>query len=456
MRLCILFKVCLFLCASQALAKASFETYKLKNGLELVTMASHKVPLVTIVLTFRAGGMTETKDINGLTHLWEHMFFKGNKSIPNQEAFNKRIRELGIVYNGDTSAEKVRYYFTLPSAFLEEGIKFMHDAITTPLLDTKELIKERKVVLDEYDRSAANPGFDSYRLTRAIIYGDQEHRRDPLGDRETIAKATKKQLLRISSEVFVPQNGALMISGDINVKETRRLVDKYFSSWKVRKEWTPPRLPTFQKFPKTTEYVMVRPLVQNAQVMISFDGPTAATSAKDTFSADMLISLLNVRSGKFYKRFVDSGLALDAGLSYPTQRYAGKLTVYAVCEPEKVAEVKEKLLAEVVKWTDKNYFNNEQLEDVRRSLLINHKREVNSPSDFIKSLAFWWPVTGLDYYRSYLDNLAKTSLVDIVDFSKKYFVKKPYVSSILLSPEGAKKAGLKDTSKKLMKKYLEM
>src|SRR5690606_25768199 len=84
---------------AQAAEKPAYETAKLPTGLEIIALEDHKVPLVTIVLAVKAGAMTETPTTNGLTHLWEHMFFKGNKRIPNQEAFNKRIRELGIVYN---------------------------------------------------------------------------------------------------------------------------------------------------------------------------------------------------------------------------------------------------------------------------------------------------------------------------------------------------------------------
>jgi zinc protease len=124
--------------------QSSFAMIEQANGLDLVMVPSSKVPLVTIVLTAKAGSMTETPEINGLTHLWEHMFFKGNKRLPDQEAFMNRVRELGIVFNGDTSAEVVRYYFTLPSAFLDEGLQFMADAIATPLLEQKEMEKERR------------------------------------------------------------------------------------------------------------------------------------------------------------------------------------------------------------------------------------------------------------------------------------------------------------------------
>ena len=91
-------------------AKQAFTVDKTANGMDLILMESHKVPLITLVLTIKAGAMTETPELNGLTHLWEHMFFKGNKRLPNQEAFKRRIKQLGIVYNGDTSAEKVRYF----------------------------------------------------------------------------------------------------------------------------------------------------------------------------------------------------------------------------------------------------------------------------------------------------------------------------------------------------------
>ena len=166
---------------------------KVSNGMELITYESHKVPLVTLVLTVKAGAMTETPEPNGLTHVWEHMFFKGNQRLPDQEAFKKRMRELGIVFNGDTSAEKVRYYFTMPSGYLEEGIQFMADAIATPLLDKKELEREVIVVLNEYERSASSPRFDLQNLRRHVLYGEKEYLRDPMGTIASIKRSNLKE-----------------------------------------------------------------------------------------------------------------------------------------------------------------------------------------------------------------------------------------------------------------------
>ena len=73
----------------------------------------------------------------------------------------------------------------------------MADAISTPLLEPNELERERKVVLDEYDRNASQPGFDLFNIERMLIYGNHEYLRNPLGRRPIIEKATREQLLQI-------------------------------------------------------------------------------------------------------------------------------------------------------------------------------------------------------------------------------------------------------------------
>lgn len=438
-----------------AAEKPPYTGLKLDTGLEVLTMESHKVPLATIVLSCKAGGMNQTPETDGLVHLWEHMFFKGNKRIPNQEAFNKRIRELGINFNGDTAAEKVRYFFTLPSVFLDEGLQFMSDAIQTPLLEQTELEKERRVVLDEYDRSAAHPSFDFGNLERNYIYGAQEYQRDPLGYRPIILGATREQLLKIKDEVFVPSNCSLLVAGDFKPAELDTLVKKHFDSWKNPKDWKPVVRPPFPPFPKTLDFVMTREHVQNATVQIVYEGPKARSQQEDSFAADVLNQLLEHRSGKFYKKFEDSGMTFGAGLSYYTQSQVGQVDLYAETLPENAVKVKGLLLAEPKEWLKTDYFTTEQLDDVRRNLLINHKREVNQPSEYIKSLAFWWAVTGMDYYDGYLDNLKKTGFEQVRSFVKKYIVDRPHLAGILLSPTDAKKAKLKDSSKPLVDKYLK-
>jgi len=107
----------------------NFHMTKLKNGMEVLVIEDKTVPLITVEICVRNGSYTETPDYNGLSHLYEHMFFKANKDLPSQEAFLNRVNELGISFNGTTSEERVNYYFTLNKRFLHEGLAFMNSAI---------------------------------------------------------------------------------------------------------------------------------------------------------------------------------------------------------------------------------------------------------------------------------------------------------------------------------------
>jgi zinc protease len=440
----------LSLCLSRSVAEASaFQVKELANGMDVITWESRKVPLVTIVLTVKAGAFTETPDISGLTHLWEHMFFKGNASIPDQEAFRERIRDLGIVYNGDTSAEMVRYYFTLPSAFLEEGLDFMYHAIATPLIDEGELERERKVVLDEYDRNASQTGFELYRARQDAIYGSLSYRRNPLGERPIIEGATRDQLVRIKDEVFVPQNSALLIAGDVSTADVLKKVETIFSRWQNPTGWKAQVPPAFPAFPKQgIEIVKIHPQARHVSVSATFEGPKARLQPKDAYIADVLIGLVNHSLSPFIKRYMDSGLTFGASFSYATQSQAGELGISAFVSATQYSKFREELSKETARWAEKDAFSQEMLEDVRRSLVVQRAFEENRPSEYVKSLAYWWAITDLPFYDQYISELQKVTLEEVRGFVERYLLDKKPVVAVLLSPLDADKLQLKETSAK--------
>jgi zinc protease len=86
-----------------------------------LVVEDNSVPLATIMITTKNGSYTETPKFNGLSHLYEHMFFKANKDYKNQEDYLDRVSELGMQFNGSTTYENVNYYFTLPKFNLNAG-----------------------------------------------------------------------------------------------------------------------------------------------------------------------------------------------------------------------------------------------------------------------------------------------------------------------------------------------
>jgi len=113
---------------AQPLAEAApFVNKVLPNGLEVIVLEDHSVPLVTVELAVRNGSFTETPELNGLSHLYEHMFFK---VAPDQAIKNEYLRgidSLGIVYNGETHEEVVNYYFTTTTPNFPVALRFMRD-----------------------------------------------------------------------------------------------------------------------------------------------------------------------------------------------------------------------------------------------------------------------------------------------------------------------------------------
>ncbi|HID93543.1 MAG TPA: insulinase family protein, partial [bacterium (Candidatus Stahlbacteria)] len=142
----VLFSLLVVLQTQTFAAELKIHKRVLNNGLQVFVIENHTVPLVTIEITVKNGAYTEPPEYDGLSHLYEHMFFKGNAVIPNQEKYLERQRELGMVWNGTTSEERVNYFVTLPKNNLKEGLIFMRDAVETPLFDQTELEKEREVV----------------------------------------------------------------------------------------------------------------------------------------------------------------------------------------------------------------------------------------------------------------------------------------------------------------------
>jgi zinc protease len=100
----------------------NFFLKKLNNGLEVLVIEDANVPLATIEICVKNGSYTEPPEYNGLSHLYEHMFFKANKKYPSQKAFLDRVNELGISFNGTTSNERVNYFVTLSKDKTVEGL----------------------------------------------------------------------------------------------------------------------------------------------------------------------------------------------------------------------------------------------------------------------------------------------------------------------------------------------
>src|SRR5215217_8614649 len=220
------------------LPEANLISKVLANGLEIIILEDHSIPLVTIELAVRNGSYTEPPELNGLSHLYEHMFFKQNRAIANAEEYLRAIGQMGIAYNGTTREEVVDYYFTTTSPNLRTAMQFMKDATRYPLFDEREFGREKQVVIGEMDRNESNPFFYLSQEMNNRLFNKYTSRKSPLGNRQTVSGSTTEMMRLIQQRYYVPNNSALVLTGDVNPAEVIKMAQEFYGDW-LRREKDP-------------------------------------------------------------------------------------------------------------------------------------------------------------------------------------------------------------------------
>src|SRR5947208_3031955 len=203
----------------------------LPNGLEIIVVENHGVPLATVEANVRNGSFTQSPTYEGLSHLYEHMFFKANLSYPEPDAFVARASELGAIFNASTQEERVNYYLTVPSDSTEPAIALLATALRTPLFLKDELERERSVVIGEYDRIESDPYYALNTATGKALWGEAWSRKNPLGERDVILKTTPDQMRTIQRKYYVPNNTALIVTGDVDATRVFAAARRYLADW---------------------------------------------------------------------------------------------------------------------------------------------------------------------------------------------------------------------------------
>jgi len=430
--------------AAARLPEAELFNRVLPNGLEVIVLPDHAVPLVTIELGVKNGSYTEPPELNGLSHLYEHMFFKANRAIADQEDYVKTIGQLGIAYNGTTREEVVNYYFTTTSPNLRTAMQFMKDAARYPLFDEREFEREREVVIGEIDRNESNPYYYLNKEMTERLFSKYTSRKFPLGNRQTVSTATTAMMRLIQSRYYVPNNSTLTVTGDVKPEEIFQMAQELFGDW-PRREKEP-----FVEFPLVehpslprSEGVIIKQPVQNVIFSIGWHGPSIGKDNAATYAADVFSFILRQPNSRFQRALVDSGLATAVDLGYYTQRNVGPINVIMQTTPDKARTAIATVYNEIAHFNDKNYFTDEQLESAKALLEADDLYSREKPSEYAHTLTFWWASTGIDYFRGYLPTLRRTSRADINRYVTNYIQGKPHIGIVMLSEEAQQQAQLK-------------
>jgi zinc protease len=410
---------------------------KLDNGLEVVAIENAKVPLATIEIAVRNGAYTEGPEYSGLSHLFEHMFFKANKDYPTQEKLLKRIHELGAIFNGTTGVERVNYFFTFDRDSLDAGLKFINAAIRFPIYRQEDMAKERPVVDGEFQRAESDPGFQIWYECQKKLWGDLITRKMPIGIHEVINTATPEKMMVIKDKYYYPNNSMLVICGDIHHEAAFRLAEAIFGNW-TASGFDPIAkypIPEFTPLTATQYFVKESSIAQTPYEMYWWQGPDFRNDSAATVAADVFSTILGMNSSKWQQALVDKGLATAAQVGYTTSRYVGPINIFVVPNPNKLKECNDEILRQIKMWADDDYFTDEQLQDAKQIMRRNDIRNNEKPSDLPHQLTTWWTSASLDYGTDYIGNCMKVTRADIKHYLSTYIIGKPYVAGMIINPE---------------------
>ncbi|OJF77165.1 MAG: hypothetical protein BKP49_03250 [Treponema sp. CETP13] len=454
-RITILFVVFIatFTLAAQETSVENAYNYKLDNGLELFVMENHTVPLTYIEIAVRAGGIGQDVENAGLFHLYEHMMFKGNSQYPTAAAFQKGLKSLGVSgWNGSTSSECVHYFFKIPSDLTEKGLEFWSSAIRNPLLDSKELENEKKVVISEISGGYGDPGTILGNAIAKLLFPKFPWRLDPAGPVKNVENATVKQLREIQQKYYVPNNAALFVGGDVNHEEVYKMVKKIYGDWpKANDPWTKDREYQSETPFKQTKY-MVMPYSKLSsdlgEVLVLYRGPDTVTDIESTYAADILGNISANPNGIVKQSIINnSELGVPSpdyvsSINFYTQRESGQISFNAILTSPEQSLAERALYLEqtfqgIVKQiaNNPNYFKSEEYKIVKQQLKDSDVYARETSSGFLSGLRASWISASGDYYFNYNDKMNNVTAEDVASYAKKYLEDKPALVVVLVNPD---------------------
>ena len=231
----------------------------LKNGLRIITVPRKGTQAVTILVLVGAGSKYEKKEINGISHFLEHMYFKGTRKRPSPRSVVESLDRVGGIFSAFTSEDYTGYFVKVDQNHLDLALDLVSDIYLNSLLPKKEIEKERGVIVEEINMYLDTPMIYVGELWKKILYGDQPAGWEVVGTKGTISKINREQILNYMKSQYVASNTVICIAGKISLTQAIDKIREYFSKIKITKpESKPPviekqKKPQILLFPKKTD-----------------------------------------------------------------------------------------------------------------------------------------------------------------------------------------------------------
>ncbi|MCP9236498.1 pitrilysin family protein [Lewinella sp. JB7] len=308
-----------------------FEKYTLDNGLKVILHQDNTTPIVAVSIMYEVGGKDSFEGRTGFAHFFEHLLFEGSENLKRGE-IDDYVQSAGGALNANTSNDRTYYYEILPSNQLALGLWIESERLLHARVETVGVETQREVVKEERRQRYDNQPYGTITLELYQRAFKEHPYKDPnIGYMEDLNNAEEADFQRFYQTYYVPNNAILSIAGDIDVEETKALIEKYFAD--IPRGPEPPRIEIEEKPLGGEVRDTVYDNVPLAALIIGYR--TVARSHPDYYAISMMNQVLSQgQSSRLNKVLVDEKeLAVQAGSFPASSQDPGLAIAYAFTRP---------------------------------------------------------------------------------------------------------------------------
>jgi zinc protease len=310
--------------------------FVLGNGLEVVVIPDHRVPVVTQMVWYRVGSADEPPGKSGIAHFLEHLMFKGTEKNPGGK-FSQVLATIGGQENAFTTADYTGYYQRVAREYLPLVMEFEADRMTGLVLTDANVLPELDVVLEEYNMRVANsPDARLREQVEAALFLNHPYGRPVIGWLHEIKKLNREDALAFYRRYYTPNNAIVVIAGDVTADEVKALAEKTYGKVARRAEIGPRKRPQEPEHTAARQVTLADPRA-TPSLQRAYLAPSDATAKPGEAEAlEVLAHVLGGGSNSRLQRALveDRGLANSAGATYSGTSVDQTLfSVYATPRP---------------------------------------------------------------------------------------------------------------------------
>lgn len=400
------------------LPESRAEVFTYDNGLTLIVEEDRSAPVASVQAWCGTGSIHEGDWMGaGMSHILEHMLFKGTDKRP-PGAIANQIQNLGGYINAYTSFDRTVYWIDIPAKGASEAVEILADVMQNATLPEDEYVKEQEVIRREFAMGFDDPGRQSSELMLRTVFTESPFRHPVIGYLDVYNKLTRDDVLRYYKSRYVPNNLTFVVVGDVDAKIIREeLGDLFKSSPRQALEplyvaSEPPQLgrrEVHEEFP-----------TELSRLSLSWRIP--GVTHPDTPALEILGEILGSGASSRLNRELRERkeIAHLAGGGMFSLQTEGIFVMQAVADPAKREQAETESLV-VLEDLKKNGVTDAELERARRSLLATQLHGLTTMRGKAADLGSNWMLTrNLNFTKHYLDEIAKVTKEDVQRVAKKY------------------------------------